>query len=210
MKILYLLVVGLLCFDVNAGNWIPESQMGQDGATIYRGSKGKCETRSGEPLCFSAKDYDPRRHLVKNIPEDDLAKPIYRSPELSPDLADCTGSIGCMGVGLVCSEQGVVVRWDLKDNWPNIPGATSLNPADPWFLWCEKVVGFDQKLVRKWVLDSVMVAVADGEDSARDVKKTQLSTAKTRLRELLQNWPNWTQAEEKEILKHLVRRHLRE
>lgn len=208
-NLLYLIVGLLLYFNAYAENWMSKADIAKQNAriqgTIGHKNRGDCGSD-----CSDTEGHDLNREKRADVSVDDLTKPIYRVPELSLELANCVDNADCLANNFVCSESDTVKKWDEKTNWPNIPGSTSLNDTDLWFLWCEKAIGFDQKLEEQWVFDPTMVASADANDAALNTKNTELLDAKTKLRQAIPIWDTITAAQLKAIVKHLVRRHLRE
>ena len=188
MKILYLLVGSLfcLCADIQAGKWMSETDIakvnaGQSGAKAYW-QKGPCGLS-----CFEVEGKDLRRNSVQNVREGFW--------ESAVSLEDCADPTDCSQKQLAKTCPGP----EFTSFHGDIDGDEDLE------VWCTR-----RALVKKIKADIALALAADANDATLNTKNAELLDAKTKLRQALPNWGTITDAQLKQVVKHLVRRHLRE
>lgn len=187
-NLLYLFVGSLLCFcvDTQAGNWMSETDIakvnaGQSGAKTYW-QKNKCGAD-----CFEILGHDLRKKSVQNVREGFW--------ESAVSLEDCTDPTDC--------SQKQVAKACPGPEYTSFHG--DIDGDEDLEVWCTR-----RSLIKKIKADITLALAADANDAALNTKNTELSDAKTKLRQALQNWATLTATQQKLVLKHLVRRHLRE
>ncbi len=182
---IYLLII-LGSIETFAGNWlsktaINKAKLGQTGIVTYY-LKKTCILREAPDKCFNITNKDLRKLKLGLI--DNTNSPIYRAPDLSPVLLSCSDFSDCSIVATdpnqdgnrsdrVCiGESGTGEKWDVLTNWPSVTGQ-----AGPWFIWCEKAIGFNKK--DALVVDPAGIISADTEDTLNSNRKAARKTKKT-------------------------------
>lgn len=205
MKNIFYFIIGILFyFPAHAENWMTEVDIDKQNRGI-QGTIGHPHKKDCGSGCIDTAGHDLRYEEVKDVSVDDETKSNHRFPELSPDLSDCTDEVNCSQLAFICSESDVVPRWDLKSNWPNIPGSTSLNDTDLWFAWCEKFLGFDPKIIRAFVINTTMKDAADLADSKKDDLRNELKSERLILKTAVDNWDGYTQTQRMRVMKRMLR-----
>lgn len=146
MKLNLALILILIAPLAHAGNYVAESELGQDGAKVYPdASGGRCQAQKSEP-CFDITGKPTDEYSIQSVQVDDTSSPIYSVPSLEEDCADAAACVAQVGPADYCPDPAELKFWGDRDQ------------DGDFETWCTTVTGFNQINVDRLLPDSAKQA----------------------------------------------------
>jgi len=205
MKYLIICLSLLFSLPVSA-RWMSEADINlinqrQPGATNYM-RRGVCEARESTP-CHDIRGHNLRRESVQEVEVDDLSKPLYGSKlNITADFETLE----------LCQEALDNYCTDVESGYDLRALCAKEDGLETYEAYCiaSAPQSYVQKTVRQLVEDPTLVALTETEDTESQNKRDQVTNARQQLRNAIQNWGDLTNAQQKQVLRYLIRLLLQE